>query len=620
MSATEISSFYSSIGFRLNKTQFRQAEQAMAKMEAMMLKLKSQFDKSFQFSPKIKFNSLAFQRDIQKSLNQVAKLTEFKMERFNIDNVKLNRSLASAIRRAEWSAQSLKIKTVVERSPVSQAARQVARIPGVHAGGIQPVEANSAAGGAVLAAVPRWLAPAAVGYAGVRATSALFNANAQQLSNRNLIANVVGTSPNPKINAERSEAANQYVWNESNRLGLRATDQVNGYASMLAGGHAAGLKYAQSQDAWTQLNEHAVTMHLSNERMKGLQTSIIQMISKGRVQSEELFGQAAEHDPTMPALFAQANAELKKSGKTGQAAMVQLRADMEKGLVGTDVVLKALQIGSNQAKDALARSTQTSQAELNRVQNTIDSTINDASLQGLEDNFQAALNAVNTFAKDLQPAALSLVKSFGEAYKSTSDFALWMRGIAKGNITPEKALATVKEKLPDAAQNYADHHPGLQGINWLWENHPVLKRVKDGAASLYDQIMGPEQGTPGNRWVPDFKAYQPPKLSYQTPFNEFQMPAALPWTPPVQFGENPIVNTPSTADLMQSMQQNYQSHNTTNVDNHLVIENGAIQINGTNLSVDELGSELEIRMGDIARRMQENAWSDTMIQYPHIGR
>lgn len=620
MNGTEISAFYSSIGFRLNKAQFRQAEQAMAKMEAMMLKIKNQFDKSFQFSPKIKFNSLAFQRDIQKSLNQVSKLTEFKMERFAIDNVKLNRSLASAIKRAEWSAQSLKIKTVVERSPVSQAVRQVARVPGIHAGGMQPVEANSAAGGAVLAAVPRWLAPAAVGYAGVRATSALFNANAQQLSNRNLIANVVGTSPNPKINAQRSEAANQYVWNEANRLGLRATDQVQGYASMLAGGHAAGLKYAQSQDAWTQLNEHAVTMHLSNERMKGLQTSIIQMISKGRVQSEELFGQAAEHDPTMPALFAQANAELKKSGKTGQAAMQQLRADMEKGLVGTDVVLKALQIGSNQAKDALARSTQTSQAELNRVQNTIDSTINDASLQGLEDNFQAALNAVNTFAKDLQPSALSLVKSFGEAYKASADFALWMRGIAKGNITPEQALRTVKEKAPDAAQNYIDHHPGLQGVGWLWENHPVLKYTKDSAKDLYNRVMGPEWGDVGNRFVPDFQPFKQPKLQYQQPFNNFQMPAALPWTPPVQFGENPIVRTPDTDQIMQQMTQSYASTDSRSYDNRITFEPGAFQIDATNMDVNQLSNELESRMMEVSRRMQENAMSDAMIQYPQIGR
>lgn len=87
---------------------------------------------------------------------------------------------------------------------------------------------------------------------------------------------------------------------------------------MLAGGHAAGLKYAQSQDAWTQLNGHAVTLHLTNERMKGLSTAVIQMISKGKVQSEELFGQAAEHDPTFPALVAQANAEIRKSGKTGK--------------------------------------------------------------------------------------------------------------------------------------------------------------------------------------------------------------------------------------------------------------------------------------------------------------
>lgn len=615
MSASEISSFYSSIGFRLNKTQFRQAEQAMAKMEAMMLKLKSQFDKSFQFSPKIKFNSLAFQRDIQKSLNQVAKLTEFKMERFNIDNVKLNRSLASAIRRAEWSAQSLKIKTVIERSPVSQAVRQVAR--SAHAAGMQPVEGSS---GAVLAAVPRWLAPAALGYGAYRGTTALFNANAQQLSNRNLIANVVGTSPSAKINQTRADNANEYVWNESNRLGLRATDQVQGYASMLAGGHAAGLKYAQSQDAWTQLNEHAVTLHLTNERMKGLSTAVIQMISKGKIQSEELFGQAAEHDPTFPALVAQANAEIRKSGKTGQAAMIQLRADMKAGIVGTDVVLKALQIGSRNAQAALERSTSTSQAELNRTLNTRDRTIDEASQQGLEEGFQRALNAINTFAQDLQPAALSLVKSFGEAYKSTSDFALWMRGIAKGNITPEKALATVKEKLPDAAKNYADYHPGIQGINWLFENHPSLKFAKDTFESLYERIKGPEWGDVGNRIVPDFLPYQRSKLNYRAPYSEFQMPAALPWTPPVQFGENPIVNTPSVADMVQQMTQSYASTDSRSYDNRITFEPGAFQIDATNMDVNQLSNELESRMMEVSRRMQENSLSDTMLQYPQIGR
>ena len=614
MSETKIASFYSELNIKVNKTQLRQAEQAIQRFEAMMFKLKEQFGKSLIVMPKVQFNSLQLQKQIQKSLNQLSRLTEFKMERFTIDNVKLNRSLASAIKRAEWSAQSLKIKTVIERSPVSQAVRQVAR--NTQAGGAQSVEGGS---GAVLAAVPRWLAPAALGYGAYRGTTALFNANAQQLSNRNLIANVVGTSPSAKINQKRAENANEYVWNESNRLGLRATDLVNGYASMLAGGHAAGLKYAQSQDAWTQLNEHAVTMHLSNERMKGLQTAIVQMIGKGKVQSEELFGQAAEHDPTIPALFAQANAELKKSGKTGQAAMAQLRKDMEKGIVGTDVVLKALQIGSKNAQAALERSTSTSQAELNRTLNTRDRTIDEASQQGLEEGFQRALNAINTFATDLQPAALSLIKSFGEAYKSTSDFALWMRGIAKGNITPEKALDTVKQKAPEAAQNYIDHHPGIQGIEWLWENHPVLKFTKDSAKDLYNRVMGPEWGDVGNRFVPDFQPFKQPKLQYQQPFNNFQRPAAWLGPRPVPFGESPI-HTPNTDQIMQQMTQSYASTDSRSYDNRITFEPGAFQIDATNMDVNQLSNELESRMMEVSRRMQENSLSDTMIQYPQIGR
>lgn len=125
----------------------------MQSLKAMMLKLKEQFGKNLVVMPKVQFNSLQFQKQIQKSLNQVSRLTEFKMERFTIDNVKLNRSLASAIKRAEWSAQSLKIKTVVARSPLSRAARQYARAAAGESGG----------GGAILAGAPRGLAPAALG-------------------------------------------------------------------------------------------------------------------------------------------------------------------------------------------------------------------------------------------------------------------------------------------------------------------------------------------------------------------------------------------------------------------------------------------------------------------------
>lgn len=299
--------------------------------------------------------------------------------------------------------------------------------------------------------------------------------------------------------------------------------------------------------------------------------------------------------------------------------MIQLRADMKAGIVGTDVVLKALQIGSRNAQAALERSTSTSQAELNRTLNTRDRTIDEASQQGLEEGFQRALNAINTFAQDLQPAALSLVKSFGEAYKSTSDFALWMRGIAKGNITPEKALAKVREKLPDAAKNYADYHPGIQGINWLFENHPSLKFAKDTFESLYERIKGPEWGYVGNRIIPDLLPYQQSKLNYRTPYSELQMPAALPWTPPVQFGENPIVNTPSAADMAQQMTQSYASTDSRSYDNRITFEPGAFQIDATNMDVNQLSNELESRMMEVSRRMQENSLSDTMLQYPQIG-
>ncbi|NMZ64915.1 hypothetical protein HBN99_11385 [Pseudomonas oryzihabitans] len=563
---SKVTDFYAELNFKVNQTQLRQMDNIIKQIEARMKKFKSNWEQSISLS-NFKFDSLKLQKSAQQSINKIQRMLVVDLSNFRVDESRLTRSLQSAIRRAEYSAGSLKLKAIVERSPLSQAARHYAQA----AAGETP-----SGGGAILAGVPRWLAPAALGYGAYRATTGLFNQNATQISNRNLIDNVLG-------DPERGAKARGYYWQQANRLGIRASDNVQGYAATIAGASASGLSYAQGQAAWRQLTEHSVVNHLSNERQKGLTTAVVQMLSKGKIMSEELFGQAAEHSPTFPALVAQANAEITKSGKTDAAAMQALRADMKAGRVGNEVLLRSLQIASRLAQPGLERSSHTSQAELNRVINTRDRAIDEAGQAGLEQGFQRALNAVNTFAQDITPAATNLVKSFGEAYGAVGDFSLWVRSIAKGYTSPEKALETLKDKAPGVASSYWENHPGLQGIQWLFNNDPRLKFAKDSAQNIYDWVRGPEYGTtPGYRQVPDFQPYKP-------------------------------------SELLNQLQGNGGS---TNNQTMLQIAPGAfsIEINAPGSDATSIAGELERQMQDITDRVLVNRLTDARFQYPSIGR
>jgi len=561
---SKVADFYAELNFKVNQNQLRQMDNIIKQIEARMKKFKSNWEQSISLG-NFKFDSLKLQKSAQQSINKIQRMLIVDLSNFRVDENRLTRSLQSAINRAQFSANSIKIKAVVERSPLSQTARQYAQ-----------AAAGESGGGAILAGAPRWLAPAALAYGAYRGTVGLFNQNATQISNRNLIDNVLG-------DPERGAKARGYYWQQANRLGIRASDNVQGYAATIAGASAAGLSYAQGQTAWRQLTEHSVTNHLSNERQKGLTTAVVQMFSKGKIMSEELFGQAAEHSPTFPALVAQANAEITGSGKVDAAAMQALRADMKAGRVGNEVLLRSLQIASRLAQPGLERSTHTSQAELNRVINTRDRAIDEAGQGGLEQGFQRALNAVNTFAQDLTPAATNLVKSFGEAYGAVGDFSLWIRGIAKGNITPEKALETFKDKAPGIANSYLDNHPGFQGIQWLFDNDPRLKFAKDSAQNIYDWIRGPEYGvTPGYRQVPDFQPYKPSELLNQ-----------------LQGGGGSTNN--------QTMLQ--------------IAPNAfSIEINAPGADATSIAGELERQMSEIVDKTLINRMSDARLQYPSVGR
>ena len=140
--------------------------------------------------------------------------------------------------------------------------------------------------------------------------------------------------------------------------------------------------------------------------------AIAQMLSKGTVQSEELTGQLGEHLPGAVALFAAANAEVRKTGLTGQKAIVQLRKDMKAGLVGNDVVLRAADLAAQRAAPTLEASSQTSQAQQNRAANRRDKAILALGGAGISDANSDFFRRLDTMWSTLQDKAPQLAKIY----------------------------------------------------------------------------------------------------------------------------------------------------------------------------------------------------------------
>lgn len=140
--------------------------------------------------------------------------------------------------------------------------------------------------------------------------------------------------------------------------------------------------------------------------------AIGQMLSKGTVQSEELTGQLGEHLPGAVALFAAANAEVRKTGLTGQKAIVQLRKDMKAGLVGNDVVLRAADLAAQRAAPTLEASSQTSQAQQNRAANRKDKAILALGGAGISDANSEFFKRLDTMWSTLQDKAPQLAKIY----------------------------------------------------------------------------------------------------------------------------------------------------------------------------------------------------------------
>jgi len=96
-----------------------------------------------------------------------------------------------------------------------------------------------------------------------------------------------------------SDATSQmgFVRDEAKRLGLDLQASADAYKSIAAAAKGSAISNAMVKEVFIGVSEGAAALQLSSEQTSGALTALSQMISKGKVQAEELRGQLGERIP-----------------------------------------------------------------------------------------------------------------------------------------------------------------------------------------------------------------------------------------------------------------------------------------------------------------------------------
>ena len=101
------------------------------------------------------------------------------------------------------------------------------------------------------------------------------------------------------FSSDAAEAAQQmqFLRDESQRLGFEISTIGTAFQKMFAAGRITGFEASKLQEIFSSVAEAAATVNMDSRQLEGALRALHQMMSKGKVQAEELRGQLGEHLP-----------------------------------------------------------------------------------------------------------------------------------------------------------------------------------------------------------------------------------------------------------------------------------------------------------------------------------
>ena len=191
--------------------------------------------------------------------------------------------------------------------------------------------------------------------------------------------------------AVKARAAQNFLRVESERLGLVYLDQIKGYRDIAAASKAYNFNLQKTQGIYLGVAEAATAMQMTQDDVNGVFRAFTQILSKGKLQAEELRGQIGER---LPGAF---NIAAKAMGVT----TAELNKMMELGeVIAEDFIPKFSKQLRVEFAVGLDNAAQSAQANINRLKNTWLEMQVAVLGSGAMDALQASLKGVNLEMKD----------------------------------------------------------------------------------------------------------------------------------------------------------------------------------------------------------------------------
>lgn len=280
-----------------------------------------------------------------------------------------------------------------------------------------------------------------------------------------------------------------YVKDFSNQYGLKASESADAYKRILASSVGTKLQGSGAKNVFEGVSLYGKTLGLSNENMSRASTAISQMISKGKVSSEELKGQLAESLPGAVQIFA----------KAMDKPVAQMFKMMENGeVLSEDVLPKVAELLKKQAQagGALEKSMSSSLSAQNRFLNHWESFLKKLFESGLDEALAGAFNALTIALKILGPILAAVGKAARFMLVPFEGLILLFKslpGILQGTLV---AFGAFKVMMAVGAWAWLAKHPLVVFVTLLFLLLEDIYGWTKGKKSMFGLLFGD--------WQPDF--------------------------------------------------------------------------------------------------------------------
>lgn len=231
-------------------------------------------------------------------------------------------------------------------------------------------------------------------------------------------------------------AARQQLFNLAQQDGIDYKETLPNFVRFMASAMPS-LGYDSGFNVFKSVLEFGRARGSTGESLERALVALSQMAGKGKIMSEELFGQLAEATGFGESsdIFALAYAQKTKSGLTGQKAQAALRDAMKKGnVLSSDILPLVAQIMAERAAPSLEASRNSSTARQMRFRNSRQKFIEkwseaggEAALSKMWDSLAMAMDSLSKRAPELATAFSNLVDIFDTSLKTVLDLSntLW---------------------------------------------------------------------------------------------------------------------------------------------------------------------------------------------------